>query len=57
MLASCDPRKGIYMAAGFMYRGDVSPKDVNLGMANLKASKLFKQVDWGCVGIRLGINK
>ena len=39
-----------------LYRGDVSPKDVNFAIRNIKAKKLINFVDWCPTGFKIGIN-
>ena len=46
MMVKCDPCKGKYMACCLMYRGDVSPKDVNSALAAIKTKKTVEFVDW-----------
>lgn len=46
MMVKCDPRRGKYMACCLMYRGDVSPKDVNVALATIKSKNTIEFVDW-----------
>lgn len=39
MMAKCDPCHGKYIAWCLMYRGDVTPKDVNAAIATIKTKK------------------
>ncbi|KAG5448889.1 Tubulin alpha chain [Clonorchis sinensis] len=55
-LVLCDPRRGKYMSCCLLYRGDVTPKDVNLAIANVKASRVIQFVDWCPTGFKVGIN-
>merc|ERR550537_1703105 len=45
MMASCDPRRGKYVACCLMYRGDVVPKDVNASVATIKTKRTIQFVD------------
>lgn len=46
MMVKCDPRNGRYMACCLMYRGDVSPKDVNAALQAIKTKQTIQFVDW-----------
>lgn len=35
-MVKCDPRSGKYMACCMLYRGDVTPKDINMSIATIK---------------------
>jgi len=52
---SCDPRRGSYMACCLMYRGDVTPKDVNSAVATIKTKRTIQFVDWSPTGMKCGI--
>jgi len=56
MMTKCDPRHGKYMSCCVMYRGDVTPKDVNVAIANIKTKRTVQFVDWAPTGIKIGIN-
>jgi tubulin alpha len=56
LFTKCDPRHGKYMAVCLMYRGDVTPKDINVAVSAVKASSTVKFVDWSPTGIKTGIN-
>jgi len=56
MQTKCDPRHGKYMACAVMYRGDVTPKDVNAAVATIKGKRTVQFVDWAPTGIKVGIN-
>lgn len=46
-LAKCDPKKsGKYMSVNMMYRGNVMPRDVNPGVAEIKIKRSVNFVDW-----------
>ncbi|XP_012264513.2 tubulin alpha-4 chain-like [Athalia rosae] len=55
-ILKCDPRKGAYLSCCLLYRGDVSPTDVNQATQSLKESKQINFVDWCPTGFKLGIN-
>merc|ERR1712188_267524 len=46
MMTKCDPRHGKYMSCCLMYRGDVTPKDVNAAVATTKSKRTIQFVDW-----------
>merc|ERR1712096_378899 len=52
----CDPHHGKYMSSLLMYRGDVTPKDVNQSVATIKTKRTVAFVDWAPTGIKIGIN-
>lgn len=45
-MVNCDPRHGMYMASRVHYRGDVSARDINTAISNLKTKKNIKFADW-----------
>jgi tubulin alpha len=55
-MVKCDPRHGKYMACCLMYRGDVTPKDVNAAVAVIKTKATVQFVDWAPTGFKVGIN-
>nr|KAG5688802.1 hypothetical protein BaRGS_033286 [Batillaria attramentaria] len=55
-MVKCDPRRGKYMACSLLYRGDVTPKDVNASIANIKTKRSIQFVDWCPTGFKVGIN-
>jgi len=46
MMGKCDPHRGKYMACCLMYRGDVSPKDINEALQTIKTKQKVEFVDW-----------
>ncbi|KAK8146908.1 alpha-tubulin [Beauveria asiatica] len=52
----CDNRKGKYMAAALLYRGDVVPRDCNAAIIAAKRKATVNMVDWCPTGFKLGIN-
>ncbi|XP_067947211.1 tubulin alpha-1C chain-like [Watersipora subatra] len=55
-MMKCDPRHGKYMACCLLFRGDVTPKDVNAAIATIKTKKTVQFVDWCPTGFKVGIN-
>ncbi|XP_018494612.1 tubulin alpha-8 chain [Galendromus occidentalis] len=55
-LVVCDWTNGKYMACCLLYRGDVTPKDVNYAIAKLKQKRNIHFVDWCPTGFKVGIN-
>jgi len=51
----CDPRHGSYMACCLMYRGDITPKDVNAAVSKFKSKRGVNFVDWSPTGVKCGI--
>merc|ERR1712100_81694 len=56
MMTKCDPRHGKYMSCCLLYRGDVTPKDVNAAVATTKNKRTIQFVDWAPTGVKVGIN-
>merc|ERR1711998_657191 len=56
MMTKCDPRHGKYMSCCLLYRGDVTPKDVNAAVATTKGKRTIQFVDWAPTGVKVGIN-
>ncbi|KAF3904875.1 hypothetical protein ABW20_dc0106745 [Dactylellina cionopaga] len=52
----CDPKKGKYMAVALLYRGDVTSKDANSAVTDIKAKGTFRLVEWCPTGFKIGIN-
>ncbi|TPP65101.1 Tubulin alpha chain, partial [Fasciola gigantica] len=55
-MVKCDPCDGKYMACCLLYRGDVSPNDVNSALANIKTKRTVHFVDWCPTGFKVGIS-
>ena len=49
----CDPLTGKYMAVCLLYRGDVTPNDVNTAIMKIKAMKTVQFVDWCPTGFKV----
>ena len=56
MMVKCDPRLGKYMACTLLYRGDVTPKDVQAAVASVKTKRTIQFVDWCPTGFKMGLN-
>ncbi|KAL1130791.1 hypothetical protein AAG570_012032, partial [Ranatra chinensis] len=52
----CHLDSGRYMACCLLYRGDVTPKEVNRALATVKDQKIVQFVDWSPTGFKIGIN-
>ena len=46
VMAKCNPRDGIFLTAGFMYRGNVRPSDVNPAIGTLKTKSYYNIVEF-----------
>lgn len=55
-MVKCDPARGKYMSVCLLYRGDVTPKDVNASIAKIKQRRTVQFVDWCPTGFKVGIN-
>ncbi|VDQ00614.1 unnamed protein product [Trichobilharzia regenti] len=55
-LVKCDPRHGKYMSCCLLYRGDVTPKEVNSTISYIKSKRTIHFVDWCPTGFKVGIN-
>ncbi|XP_037955075.1 tubulin alpha-1 chain-like [Teleopsis dalmanni] len=55
-MVRCNPQEGKYMACVLLYRGDVSPTDINSTILNMKRSGALRFVDWSPTGYKVGIN-
>ncbi|XP_002735587.1 tubulin alpha-1B chain-like [Saccoglossus kowalevskii] len=55
-MVKCDPRHGKYMSCCLLFRGDVTPKDTNAAIANIKTKRMIHFVDWCPTGFKIGIN-
>lgn len=52
-MVKCDPRKGKYMSCCLLYRGDVSPTDVNAAITTIKSKRSVLFVDWSPTGFKV----
>ena len=52
-MVKCDPTKGKYMSVCLLYRGDVTPKDVNAAITNIKSKKTVQFVEWCPTGFKV----
>ncbi|XP_057309646.1 tubulin alpha-1C chain-like [Hydractinia symbiolongicarpus] len=55
-MVTCRPGSGKYMACCMLFRGDVTPRDVNAAIANIKTKRTIQFVDWCPTGFKVGIN-
>jgi len=55
-MISTDPRRGKYMANAVLYRGDVSPSEVNAAIQTIKNQRTVSYVDYINTGFKVGIN-
>ncbi|XP_060518313.1 tubulin alpha-1A chain-like [Cylas formicarius] len=55
-MVKCDPRNGKYISCCLLFRGDVSPTDVNNAIMNIKSKRSIQFVDWSPTGFKIGIN-
>ena len=51
----CDPRRGSYIACCLIYRGDITPNDVNAAVSKFKNKRGINFVDWSPTGVKCGI--
>lgn len=54
-MVKCDPRNGKYMSCCLLYRGDVSPTDVNAAITTIKSKRSILFVDWSPTGFKVFI--
>lgn len=52
-MVKCDPRHGKYMSCCLLYRGDVTPTDVNNAITNIKSKRSIMFVDWSPTGFKV----
>ncbi|THD23873.1 Tubulin alpha chain [Fasciola hepatica] len=55
-LMRCNPRHGKYMSCCLLYRGDLTPNDVNQAIAHIRQRRSIQFVDWCPTGFKVGIN-
>ncbi|KII61360.1 Tubulin alpha-4A chain [Thelohanellus kitauei] len=55
-LVKCDIKSGKYMSCCLLFRGDVTPKDVNTAINNLKSKNKIQFVSWCPTGFKVGLN-
>ncbi|XP_034245029.1 tubulin alpha-8 chain-like [Thrips palmi] len=55
-MVKCNPADGKYMACCMLYRGDVTPTDVNASVQSIKSKRAIRFVDWCPTGFKIGIN-
>ncbi|XP_037922413.1 tubulin alpha-4A chain isoform X2 [Hermetia illucens] len=52
----CNPASGKYMSCVLLYRGDVTPLDINNAIQDIKSKKSILFVDWSPTGFKTGLN-
>ena len=52
-MVKCDVKNGRYMACCLLYRGDITPADVNSSIMKIKNEKNIKFVDWCPTGFKV----
>ncbi|XP_053679829.1 tubulin alpha chain-like [Anopheles nili] len=55
-LVKCDPRSGRYMSCCLLYRGAISPIEINRSLQELRENRSIRFVDWCPTGFKIGIN-
>lgn len=55
-LIKCELQAGKYMSCCLLYRGNVTPVDVNNAIVSLKNKRVVQFVDWSPAGYKVGIN-
>ncbi|RZF46606.1 hypothetical protein LSTR_LSTR002938 [Laodelphax striatellus] len=55
-MVKCDPRTGKYVGVTLLYRGDVSPSDINNAVSRIKNARNVNFVEWCPTGFKTGIN-
>lgn len=54
-LVKCDAESGRYISCCVLYRGDVTSKDVNHAISQMKNKKGVNFVDWSPTGFKVGL--
>ncbi|KAK6114514.1 Tubulin alpha-2 chain [Brugia pahangi] len=52
----CDPTKGKYMSICLLYRGNVTPNDVNEAISAVRHRRQINFVEWCPTGFKIGVN-
>ncbi|EJW74475.1 alpha-tubulin [Wuchereria bancrofti] len=55
-MVKCDPAKGKYMSICLLYRGNVTPNDINEAISAVRHRKQINFVEWCPTGFKIGIN-
>nr|XP_053626557.1 tubulin alpha-3 chain-like [Cherax quadricarinatus] len=55
-MTTCNPVNGKYMSCCLLYRGDVTPNDVQRAICDVKLKKTVQFVEWCPTGFKIGIN-
>uniref|UniRef100_T1HGX2 Tubulin alpha chain n=1 Tax=Rhodnius prolixus TaxID=13249 RepID=T1HGX2_RHOPR len=56
-LVRCESEYGRYISCCLLYRGDVTPKDINGAIALIKQKKNVQFVQWSPTGFKIGMNE
>lgn len=52
-MVKCDPRDGHYMSCCLLFRGDVSPNDINSSIEQIKHMRTVRFVSWSPTGFKV----
>ncbi|EFO24986.1 tubulin alpha chain [Loa loa] len=55
-MVKCDPSKGKYMSVCLLYRGNVTPNDVNEAISAVRQRRQINFVGWCPTGFKIGVN-
>ncbi|KAK6112162.1 Tubulin alpha-8 chain [Brugia pahangi] len=55
-MVKCDPAKGKYMSICLLYRGNVTPNDINEAISAIRHHREINFVQWCPTGFKIGIN-
>ncbi|VDO52383.1 unnamed protein product [Brugia timori] len=55
-MVKCDPTKGKYMSICLLYRGNVTPNDVNEAISAVRHRRQINFVEWCPTGFKIGVN-
>jgi len=56
MMVKCNPYTGLFMSCCLLYRGDVTPKEVNTATTAIKARRAFQFADFVPCNFKIGLN-
>lgn len=54
-MVKCDPRAGHYMSCCVLFRGDVSPNDINTSIEQIRNMRGVKFVSWSPTGFKVNV--
>ncbi|KAK0063571.1 tubulin alpha-8 chain [Biomphalaria pfeifferi] len=55
-MVKCNTSHGLFMSCTILFRGDVTPGDVNAAISSIKSRRTIRFVDWCPTGFKVGIN-